>query len=40
LDIKIGLWTLQARKYYTRTANYLMYAVAGVFGEWVMSQRL
>jgi hypothetical protein len=40
LEIKNGLWTFQARKYYAHTANYFMYAVAGVFGEWTISQRL
>ena len=40
LEIKNSLWTSQARKYYAHTANYFTYAVAGIFGEWMISQRL
>ena len=40
LEIKNGLWTFEVRKYYTHTANYFMYVVAGVLGERMISQRV
>jgi hypothetical protein len=40
LEIKNGLWTFQARKYYAHRADYLMYAVTGFLGERMISQRL